>query len=181
MAANLERIRAASSGQGQLSNVSISRRKSVETMQELRKLHVLFQPVAGEYACYPMQRCREQVTFFETHQFQWNEQMSQPPKRFTKFLREYEDVGAAYKSLGSATMAAGPLPKKTAQLVKLGIAVGMRHEGAVHAHCRKALGAGCTTEEIHHAVLLATTTLGFPGMMAALSWVDDIIDEQEVS
>ncbi|MBT8401764.1 MAG: carboxymuconolactone decarboxylase family protein [Rhodothermia bacterium] len=107
--------------------------------------------------------------------------MSQLPKRFTEFLRKYEDVGAAYKTLGSATMAAGPLPKKTAQLVKLGIAVGMRHEGAVHAHCRKALGAGCSAEEIRHAVLLATTTLGFPGMMAALSWADDVIDEQQTS
>lgn len=107
--------------------------------------------------------------------------MSQPPKRFTEFLRQHEDVGAAYKSLGNATMAAGPLPKKTAQLVKLGIAVGMRHEGAVHAHCRKALAAGWTAEEIRHAVLLATTTLGFPGMMAALSWADDIIDQPEAS
>ncbi len=105
--------------------------------------------------------------------------MSQPPKHFTDFLKTYEDVGAAYKSLGSATLAAGPLPKKTAQLVKLGIAVGMRHEGAVHAHCRKAIGAGCTAEEVRHAVLLATTTLGFPGMMAALSWVDDVIEDKK--
>ncbi|MDX1429784.1 MAG: carboxymuconolactone decarboxylase family protein [Rhodothermales bacterium] len=103
--------------------------------------------------------------------------MSQPPKRFTDFLKQHPDVGAAYKSLGAATMAAGPLSRNTAQLVKLGIAVGMRHEGAVHAHARKALDAGCTPEEIRHAVMLATTTLGFPAMMAALSWVDDIIDD----
>lgn len=105
--------------------------------------------------------------------------MSQLPKRFTEFLKTYPDVGSAYTSLGNATIKAGPLSKKEAQLVKLGVAVGMRHEGAVHAHCRKALAAGCTDDEVRHAVILATTTLGFPGMMAALSWVDDVIDEEQ--
>jgi hypothetical protein len=28
---------------------------------------------------------------------------------------------------------------------------------------------------IRHVVLLATTTLGFPGMMAALTWVEDVL------
>ncbi len=102
--------------------------------------------------------------------------MSKLPSRYTDFLARYGDVGAAYKKLGDTTMAAGPLDKKVAQLVKLGIAVGMRHEGAVHAHCRKAMDAGCTAEEIRHAVVLSTTTLGFPGMMAALSWADDVLD-----
>ncbi len=31
------------------------------------------------------------------------------------------------------------------------------------------------TGSIHHVVLLATTTLGFPAMMAALSRVDDVL------
>ena len=35
-----------------------------------------------------------------------------------------------------------------------------------------------TPEEIRHAVLLATTTLGFPTMMKTLSWVEDIIGEK---
>ncbi len=105
--------------------------------------------------------------------------MSKLPKRFTAFLKTYPDVGSAYRSLGDATMSAGPLDAKTAQLVKLGIAIGLRHEGAVHAHSRKALEAGCTREEIRHAAVLATTTMGFPSMMAALSWVDDVVDNQD--
>ena len=101
--------------------------------------------------------------------------MTKLPARFSAFLRDFPDVGTAYRSLGEATLEAGPLDKKTAQLVKLGISIGLRHEGAVHAHCRKALEAGCTEAEIRHAAVLATTTMGFPSMMAGLSWVDDVL------
>jgi alkylhydroperoxidase/carboxymuconolactone decarboxylase family protein YurZ len=40
---------------------------------------------------------------------------------------------------------------------------------------RRALAAGATADECRHVVLLATTTLGFPAMMAALSWVEDVL------
>ena len=103
--------------------------------------------------------------------------MRKLPKRFTAFLKDYPDVGAAYGSLGEATMGAGPLDEKTSQLVKLGIAIGLRHEGAVHAHCRKAIDLGCSRAEVRHAAVLATTTMGFPSMMAALSWVDDVVGD----
>ncbi|NNE33954.1 MAG: carboxymuconolactone decarboxylase family protein [Rhodothermales bacterium] len=104
--------------------------------------------------------------------------MSKPPKRFSDFLKKHPEVGAAYNGLSNATMTAGPLDKRTAQLVKLGIAIGMRHEGAVHAHARKALDAGCSPDELRHVAILGTTTHGFPNMMAAYSWITDIVDEQ---
>ncbi len=103
--------------------------------------------------------------------------MTKPPKRFRQFIETHDEVGAAYKALGAAVTKAGPLDKKTQSLIKLGIAIGMRHEGAVHAHARKALAAGCTPDELRHAAILATTTLGFPSMMAGYSWVDDVLNE----
>jgi alkylhydroperoxidase/carboxymuconolactone decarboxylase family protein YurZ len=57
------------------------------------------------------------------------------------------------------------------------LAAGARLEGAVHSHCRRALEAGITPEEIRHAIVLSVTTVGFPSMMATLSWVDDILSE----
>jgi alkylhydroperoxidase/carboxymuconolactone decarboxylase family protein YurZ len=33
---------------------------------------------------------------------------------------------------------------------------------------------GATKEEVRHAIILLTNTIGFPNMMAALSWVDDV-------
>lgn len=103
--------------------------------------------------------------------------MSKPPKRFRQFLRDHPSVGEAYQRLGAATKADGPLDARMAELVKLGISIGMQHEGAVHAHTRKALDAGCTPEELRHAAVLATTTLGFPRMMAAYSWIDEVLAE----
>ena len=101
--------------------------------------------------------------------------MSEPPKKFLDFVARFDGVADAYYELGNATRNAGPLDEKTASLAKLGIAIGMRHEGAVHAHARKSLKAGCTPEEIRHVAVLATTTLGFPSMMAAFTWIDDVV------
>ena len=98
------------------------------------------------------------------------------PGRFVRFQQTYPDLFKCYEELGKAAGAAGPLDKKQIALVKLAIAAGARMEGAVHSHCRRALEAGCTAEEIRHTILLAITTLGFPSMMACLSWVDEIID-----
>jgi alkylhydroperoxidase/carboxymuconolactone decarboxylase family protein YurZ len=88
--------------------------------------------------------------------------------------QRHGEVIAAYESLGRACRTAGPLDGRTAALVKLGIAVGSRLEGAVHSHVRRSLEAGASPDACRHVVLLATTTIGFPAMMAALSWVEDV-------
>ena len=36
-----------------------------------------------------------------------------------------------------------------------------------------------TTDELRHAVLLAFTTAGFPTMIAAMEWVDEVIDKHK--
>jgi 4-carboxymuconolactone decarboxylase len=101
------------------------------------------------------------------------------PKRFQKFTEDYPDVANAYEALGNAVHSAGPLDEKTRSLIKLAISTGARLEGAVHSHARKALKAGAKPEEMRQTVLLALPTIGLPSMMAALSWLDDIIDNKE--
>ena len=81
---------------------------------------------------------------------------------------------AAFDALGKAAANAGPLTEKTRHLVQIGAAAAIRSEGAVHSHTRRALAAGATREEIEHAVIAATGTIGFPNVMAALSWINDI-------
>ena len=105
--------------------------------------------------------------------------MPQPPKRFLQFKKQYPHVIDGYEALGAAVHGAGPLDAKTRALVKLGISTGARLEGAVHSHVRKALACGATPEEIRHAVLLALPTLGLPSMMAAFSWVDDVLSKSK--
>lgn len=101
--------------------------------------------------------------------------MSNLPETYSKFLEQFPDVSQAYYNLGKAVHNAGPLDDKTRALIKLAISCGAQKEGAVHSHTRKALDAGCTKEEIHHAVLLMLPTIGLPAMMAAMSWVNDIL------
>lgn len=105
--------------------------------------------------------------------------MSQIPKRFLKFTEVYPQVSKAYEELGNAVHAAGPLDEKTRALIKLAISTGARLEGAVHSHTRKAIKARCTPEEMHQVALLSLPTIGLPSMMAALSWIDDILEDDK--
>lgn len=100
--------------------------------------------------------------------------MSGIPKRYKEFFLNYPEIGAAYERLGNSVHAAGPLDEKTRALIKLAVSTGARMEGAVHSHARKALKAGATKEELQHVALLSLPTIGFPSMMAALSWIDEI-------
>lgn len=100
------------------------------------------------------------------------------PKRYKMFQEKYSDVAKSYEAMGDAVHNAGPLDDKTRALIKLSISTGARLEGAVHSHTRKAVKAGCSVEEIRHAVMLSLPTIGLPSMMAALSWVDDILEDK---
>lgn len=105
--------------------------------------------------------------------------MNQPPKRYIRFMQDHPDIATAYDQLGRAVSEAGPLDTKQIALVKVGISAGARMQGALRSHARKALSAGLTKEEIKHAILLTTPTIGFPNMMAALSCLDDLAVEGE--
>lgn len=45
------------------------------------------------------------------------------------------------------------------------------------SNTRKALEAGASEEEIAHAILLSLTTTGFPNIIAALQWVNEVLEE----
>ncbi|MCL6493209.1 MAG: carboxymuconolactone decarboxylase family protein [Ignavibacterium sp.] len=104
--------------------------------------------------------------------------MAELPKRFEKFQNEFPEVSNAYELLGKAVHNAGPLDEKTRSLIKLAISTGARLEGAVHSHTRKALEAGCSKEEIKQTIILALPTIGLPSTMAAMSWVEDILEKK---
>jgi 4-carboxymuconolactone decarboxylase len=57
-------------------------------------------------------------------------------------------------------------------------AAGIRSEGSVHSHAKRALAAGATPDEIRHALFLLITTIGFPTVMASLSWVNDVMKKK---
>lgn len=105
--------------------------------------------------------------------------MARLPKRYRRFFEDFPDVGAAYEEYGKAVAGAGPLDEKTRCLVKLGLSFGARLEGGAKSHAHKALEAGASPEELRHVALLAAPTLGFPHMMACLSWIETVLEEEK--
>lgn len=97
------------------------------------------------------------------------------PGAFRRLKLRHPDFLKAVDALGSAAQQAGPLDEKVTQLVQLAAAAAIRSEGAVHSHVRRALELGASAEEIHHALISITSTIGFPTVRAALSWADDVM------
>ncbi|MBS4029405.1 MAG: carboxymuconolactone decarboxylase family protein [Ignavibacteriales bacterium] len=101
--------------------------------------------------------------------------MAQLPKRFQQFHRDYPNVAHAYEKLGDEVHDAGSLDDKTRALIKIALSTGAQLEGALHSHVRKVLAVNVSPAEIRHAILLSLPTIGFPSMMAALSWAEETL------
>ena len=102
--------------------------------------------------------------------------MARTPSTFQQIRTNYRAVADCYERLAEVCHELGPLPARSRALVKLGMAIGSGHEGAVHAHTRMALEAGWAPAALRHVAILATTTLGFPSMVRAHAWVEDVLE-----
>ena len=102
--------------------------------------------------------------------------MSKLPNPYQQFRDEHPSVYAAYESLGAAAANAGPLDAKSRELIKLGMSAANGAESGVQSHAHRALEVGATSEEIKHAPILGTNTLGFSAMMAALGWAKQAVE-----
>ena len=100
------------------------------------------------------------------------------PKPYKQMHVDYPDLMQCYESFGKAAKEAGPLSSREVALVKLAISLGAGLEGAAHSHCRKALEAGCSADDLRHVAVVSAPTIGFPTMMRAKSWVEDVIEKQ---
>ena len=93
------------------------------------------------------------------------------------FLKgRFPDVMAAVENLGSTIRDAGPLDKKTTELIQLAVAASAQSTGSVHSHTRRALAEGASKEEIEHALVVLISTIGFPKVAAALAWVREVTE-----
>lgn len=104
---------------------------------------------------------------------------SRKPKLYNTLEKRYPAYIEAVEALGKVVNEIGPLDEKTLQLIQLAAAAAQRAEGAVHSHTRRALKAGITEQEIQHALIALTSTIGFPQVTAALSWANDIINDSK--
>ncbi|MFY0989200.1 carboxymuconolactone decarboxylase family protein [Halomonas sp. C05BenzN] len=98
------------------------------------------------------------------------------PSGAGKLADQYPEIWSAFESLGQACAEAGPLDARSRRLVKLALAVGAGSEGAVHSHMRRALREGVEPEALKQVAMLAIPTIGLPAGVAALTWMEDLID-----
>lgn len=101
--------------------------------------------------------------------------MKYSPKYFNDLKKRYPAVTDCFDELAAYCAKAGPLDKKTQHLIKLGIAIGIGSEGDVQNITGQALDNGVTPDEIRQAILLSVTTAGFPVMIVAMQWAEEII------
>lgn len=104
--------------------------------------------------------------------------MKYSPRYYEEFKQRFPRSAASFDQMARDCSEEGPLDKKTQLLVKLGIAIGIGSEGDVQNLTGQALEAGISPVDLRHAALLSMTTAGFPMMIAATQWVEEIIRQK---
>jgi 4-carboxymuconolactone decarboxylase len=100
------------------------------------------------------------------------------PGLFKAFTAKFPALAAAHESIAKAVDAAGPLDRKTCELIKIGLSVGASLESATKSHVRRAMEHGATESEIEQAILLAMNTCGFPRTVMAWQWACQQFERQ---
>ena len=102
------------------------------------------------------------------------------PDIFKNFIEQHPEIAEAHRKVGDLCAQAGPLDQKTQHLVQLGISVGLGSRGGVRSHARRALEAGATKAEVVQSMLLSTTIVGFPAMIAAYGWLQEVLTPEDL-
>ena len=104
--------------------------------------------------------------------------MKYSPAYFEGIRERYPRVADSFDLLGAECGRAGPLDERTQLFIKLGMAIGLGSEGDTQNLAQQALDTGISPEEVRHAVLITVTTAGFPAMIVAMQWVEEIIKKR---
>jgi len=97
-------------------------------------------------------------------------------QNYLKIKERHAELIEAVEALGTAARDSGPLDEKTVQLIQLGAAAAIGSKGSLRSHALRAVEAGATDEEVRHAIIILTSTIGFPTVAAALARMDEVIE-----
>lgn len=100
------------------------------------------------------------------------------PRVFRGFTERFPEIARAHEAIGKAGDAAGPLDRRTVELIKLGMSIAAGLESASKSHARRALQHGASREEIEQAVALAVNPCGLPSSVMAWRWVTEQLDQE---
>jgi alkylhydroperoxidase/carboxymuconolactone decarboxylase family protein YurZ len=96
------------------------------------------------------------------------------------FTKRHGEIYDAYENFGRLVHEeGGPLSEKTRWLIKVAVSTEGQNRYSLRTHILKAMNAGCTKDEIEHAILLVAPTAGFPKMMEGLLVLRSILEEEE--
>ena len=98
------------------------------------------------------------------------------PETFQSLVDKYPEVWEAHQKLTIACAEAGPLDRKTSELIKVGICIGSGLQTATQRHAIMAVENGATKEEVYHTALMAMTTLGHPRAAAGWKWIHEALE-----
>ena len=101
-------------------------------------------------------------------------------KNLKYYTEHHQEIYDAYENYGRLVHEnGGPLSEKTRWLIKVALSTDCQYEYALQTHILKALKAGCSKEEIEHAILLVAPTSGFPRTMQGLMILRGLIDKPQ--
>ena len=93
-------------------------------------------------------------------------------------IEKHPEIYEAYTQFGRAVHEqGGPLDERTRWLIKVATSSALGYPKAQLTHMIKALEAGCTPDELEHAILLLAPTAGFPRMMEAMERLREFLKE----
>ena len=106
------------------------------------------------------------------------EQKTATPLTPVEYLAQFSpDAAQSFQALRKAVGSAGPLDANTCELIALGAFATIGAENSFKTHARRLLKEDVPADALRQAVLVtfaATTT--FSSVIAALHWVDDLVD-----
>ena len=105
--------------------------------------------------------------------------MQDTPDTFREFKSRHEAIWTLQEASAKAIGEAGPLDRKTRELIKVGIALGANLQTATRRHVHLAIECGATREEVEHAILLGINTIGFPATMIGWKAATDQLADYE--
>jgi alkylhydroperoxidase/carboxymuconolactone decarboxylase family protein YurZ len=98
------------------------------------------------------------------------------PETFKSLVDKYPEIWEAHERFTVACAEAGPLDRKTIELIKVGICIGGGLETATQRHAIMAVENGASKDEVYHTALMAMTTLGHPRAAAGWKWIHSALE-----
>jgi 4-carboxymuconolactone decarboxylase len=101
------------------------------------------------------------------------------PTEYNDIEKKYPQIAKTHHQMADLCHAAGPLDEKSRRLIKLAASIGAGIKGAIKSHVRRALSIGIEPDELRHTAVLTATTIGFPNMVSALRWIEEVLLETQ--